>query len=144
MSNTISKNVVQSQSFYNSNAYLKALVDASNGASYAFKVINGRCVKLAIAYYSSAVKKIGKDKDILIPTSKLADVQPASTNGNVVTFKNSQGKLDCGFLVVEKKVVQIEFNAQTKKYEKSEKDFSSVSGKTLDDLIIQMNDWVNA
>ena len=141
---TISKDIVKAQSFYNSNTYLKSVVDAYNGSSYAFKVVNGRCMKLAIAFYSSAVKKVGKDKDILIPTSKLTDVQPASTNGNVVTFKNSQGKLDCGFLVVEKRIMQIVYNPQTKKYEKDILDFSNVPSKSLDDLVIQMNDWVNA
>lgn len=139
---TISKELVKAQSFYNNNNYIKGLVDASNGASYAFKVINGRCVKLAIAYYSSAVKKVGKDKDIFLPTNKLKDVQPVGTS-NIVTFKNNQGKLDCGFLVVEKKVQLIELNAQTKKYEKSEKDFSS-SSKSLDDLITEINNWVNS
>ena len=137
---TISKNIVKAQSSYNSNAYLKALVDTSNGASYAFKVINGRCVKLAIASFSSMIRKVGKDKDIFIPTDKVTSIQPIG-NGDVVTFKNAQGKLDCGFVSIDKRIQFIEFNGQ--KYEKSEKDYSS-SNKDLDDLIIEINAWVNA
>lgn len=138
---TISKAIVKAQSFYNNN-YLKSIIDASNGASYAFKVVNGTCMKLAIASFSSLIRKVGKDKDIFIPTDKVTSIQPIG-NGDVVTFKNAQGKLDCGFVAIEKRVQFIEFNAQTKKYEKSEKDFSS-SSKTLDDLVVEINNWVNA
>ena len=139
---TISKEVVKAQSFYNSNTYLKSLIDASSGSSYAFKVINGKCVKLAIASHSSLIRKVGKDKDIFIPTNKVTSVQPIG-NGDVVTFKNAQGKLDCGFLFIDKRIQFIEFDYQMKKYEKSEKDYSS-SSKTLDDLIVEMNNWVNS
>ena len=139
---TISKNLVKAQGFYTSNNYLKGIIDASNGASYAFKVVNGVCMKLAIASFSSLIRKVGKDKDIFIPTDKVTSIQPIG-NGDVVTFKNSQGKLDCGFVHIEKRIQFIEFNAQTKKYEKSEKDYSS-SNKDLDDLIIEINAWVNA
>ena len=142
MTNTISKDIVKAQSFYNNNNYIKGLVDASNGASYAFKVINGRCVKLAIASFSSLIRKVGKDKDIFIPTNKVTGIQPIG-NGDVVTFKNANGKLDCGFVSIDKRIQFIEFNCQSKKYEKSEKDYSS-SNKSLDDLIVEMNNWVNS
>ena len=142
MSNTISKELVKAQSFYNSNTYLKSLIDASNGASYAFKVVNGTCMKLAIASFSSLIRKVGKDKDIFIPTNKVTAIQPIG-NGDVVTFKTSQGKLDCGFIHIEKRIQLIEFDYQNKKYGKSEKDYSS-SSKTLDDLIVEMNNWVNS
>ena len=138
---TISKAIVKAQSFYNNN-YLKSIIDASNGASYAFKVVNGTCMKLAIASFSSLIKKVGKDKDIFIPTNKVTSLQPIG-NGDVVTFKNANGKLDCGFVHIEKRVQFIEFNCQSKKYEKSEKDYSS-SNKSLDDLIVEMNNWVNS
>ena len=139
---TISKNLVKAQGFYTTNNYLKGIIDASNGASYAFKVVNGVCTKLAIASFSSLIRKVGKDKDIFIPTDKVTGIQPIGS-GDVVTFKNAQGKLDCGFVHIEKRVQFIELNAQTKKYEKSEKDYSS-SNKDLDDLIIEINAWVNA
>ena len=139
---TISKELVKAQNFYTKNNYLKGVIDASNGASYAFKVVNGVCVKLAIASFSSLIKKVGKDKDIFIPTNKVTGIQPIG-NGDVVTFKNSQGKLDCGFVSIDKRIQFIEFNYQSKKSEKSEKDYSS-SSKSLDDLIVEMNNWVNS
>ena len=142
MVNTISKNVVKGQSFYNNNNFLKGIIDASNGASYAFKIVNGKCVKLAIASHTSLIKKVAKDKEILIPTNKVTNVKPVG-NSDIVTFTNSQGKLDCGFVIIEKRIQFIEFNAQTKKYEKSEKDYSS-SSKSLDDLVVEMNNWVNS
>ena len=142
MVNTISKNVVKGQSFYNNNNFLKGIIDASNGASYAFKIVNGKCTKLAIALYSSYIRKTGKDKDIFISTGKVTNIKPIG-GGDVVTFTNSQGKLDCGFVAIEKKIQLIEWNFQSNKYEKDEKDYSS-SSKSLDDLIVEMNNWVNS
>ena len=139
---TISKTLVKAQGFYTANNYLKGIIDASNGASYAFKVVNGVCMKLAIASFSSLIRKVGKDKDILSPTNKVTNIQPIG-NGDVVTFKNANGKLDCGFVLIDKRIQFIEFNCQLKKYEKSEKDYSS-SNKSLDDLIVEMNNWVNS
>ena len=140
MVNTISKNVVKGQSFYNNNNFLKGIIDASNGASYAFKIVNGKCTKLAIALYSSYIRKTGKDKDIFIPTKKVTDIK--LIGDNVVTFKNERGLLDCGFMSLEKKVQYIERNSQTNKYEKSEKDFAK-SNKSLEDLVVEINNWVN-
>ena len=137
---TISKEVVRSQNFYKNNGFLKGIIDASNGTSYAFKVVNGRCLKLAILFYSSLIKKVGKDKDIFIPTKKVTDIK--LIGDNVVTFKNERGVLDCGFMSVEKKVQHIEYNVQTNKYEKSEEDHSK-SSKTIDDLVVEINNWVN-
>ena len=139
---TISKELVKAQNFYTKNNFLKGIIDASNGASYAFKVVNGVCMKLAIASFSSLIRKVGKDKDIFIPTNKVTNIQPIG-NGDVVTFKNANGKLDCGFVSIDKRIQFIEFNYQSKKYEKSEKDYSS-SNKSLDDLIVEMNNWVNS
>ncbi len=137
---TISKEVVRSQNFYKNNGFLKGIIDASNGTSYAFKVVNGRCLKLAILFYSSLIKKVGKDKEIFIPTKKVTDIK--LIGDNVVTFKNERGVLDCGFMSVEKKVQHIEYNFQTNKYEKSEEDHSK-SSKTIDDLVVEINNWVN-
>ena len=127
---TISKEVVRSQNFYKNNGFLKGIIDASNGTSYAFKVVNGRCLKLAILFYSSLIKKVGKDKDIFIPTKKVTDIK--LIGDNVVTFKNERGLLDCGFMSLEKKVQYIERNSQTNKYEKSEKDFANSSSAGSD------------
>ena len=137
---TISKELVKAQSFYK-NSYLKSVIDSTNGANYAFKIVNGTCVKLAIIIYSSYIKKVGKEKDIFIPTKKVTDIK--LIGDNVVTFKNERGLLDCGFMSLEKKVQYIERNSQTNKYEKSEKDFAK-SNKSLDDLVVEINNWVNS
>lgn len=137
---TISKELVKAQNFYK-NSYLKSVIDSTNGASYAFKIVNGTCVKLAIIIYSSYIKKVGKEKDIFIPTKKVTDIK--LIGDNVVTFKNERGLLDCGFMSLEKKVQYIERNSQTNKYEKSEKDFAK-SNKSLDDLVVEINNWVNS